>query len=95
LSAIEKPRAPPLRLRHPAHPARISDAVAVEGCDYLGDFVGTGGSRRSLLQWNAAEAAATDVVFSTNASSVRVAKGYWCPSSAHGRRDARDADIAE
>ncbi len=91
---------PPPTPPDPARPARISDAVAVEGCDYLGDFVGTGsdrpgGSQRFGLQLNAAEAGATDVVFYNNPRSMLVARGYRCPSSATGRQDAGDADVAE
>jgi hypothetical protein len=84
----------------PVRLARISDAVGVEGCEYLGDFVGTesdrpGGLQRFGLTYSAGEAGATDVVFYGNSRPVLVAKGYRCSSSAHGSQDAGDADVAE
>jgi hypothetical protein len=68
---------------------RVSEGTAVDGCEYLGDFIAGGASQSnrataSYLESNqvrnlAAAKGATDVVFDSKARGHVVGKGYKCP----------------
>jgi hypothetical protein len=66
---------------------RVSDASAVEGCEYIGDFVASQPSGKALPGWlaagqvrnRAAEGGATDVVWDSKGHGNLVGNGYRCP----------------
>jgi hypothetical protein len=78
---------------------RISSAVTVDGCEYLGDFVGSGsdrpgGMQRDVVRLAAAKRGATDIVFDYSTRTDLVARGYRCSWAVVLTQDAGDVDAA-
>ena len=66
---------------------RVSEAIAVDGCDYIGNFTSDRGAARPMANpWAAnqvrnlaAENGATDVVLDVTSGGGTFGKGYRCP----------------
>jgi hypothetical protein len=99
LPPMPTPTPTPAELENGQRRVRISRAEDVDGCEYLGDFVGSvsdwpGGGERSNVRAAAGAQGATDIVF-YSLRGTPVGKGYRCASAVLGGQDAGDRDAAQ
>ncbi len=85
-TALACTKTTPMALSADGARVRVSDNTAVDGCEYIGDFIGGTGARANATgPWEpnqvrnlVAEEGGTDVVFDPEAKGHITGRGYRC-----------------